>query len=105
MSVEQKIVDLLYYIREAFPAPRTHRHDRYLNPFTRRIQVRSRMQKHQLAHALWIPTVRGLKRALPGLRMEMCRGTVIVSVPGYLGAGCGESEALLSLVNDIRRAA
>lgn len=102
----EKVIDLLRWMKEKGLAPiKPARHDRFLNPFTRRISHRKNLAAHQLEVSLWIPDLRGMRQLIPAIEMEKVRGTILASAHGFCGAGPGESEALLSLVNDFRRAA
>jgi hypothetical protein len=107
MSVEQKFIELLSYMRDRGIVPdRFNAMDRFLNPFTRRIARGYQLKPHQRAHVLWIPTEKGIKPHFPDIKLESCRGTIIATTKsGFLGAGVGESEAILSLVQDHRRQA
>jgi len=105
MSVEQKFIELLSYMKDRGLVPERYSPmDRFLNPFTRRIARGHQVKPHQREHVLWIPTAKGIRVHFPDLKLENCRGTIIATTKsGDLGAGVGEAEAILSLVNDRRR--
>jgi hypothetical protein len=103
VSAEQHLIDLLRWIHEANLAPsRPGRRDQFLNPFTKRITRFSRLARHQRRYVLWIPNARGLRPRFPDLKLEAVEGLTIVTAEGGLGAGTGEPEALLSLLNHLR---
>lgn len=105
MSPEFLILELLYWMRKHNLVPKKfHRDDRFLNPFTKKISCHDQMTDHQRAYSLWIPTRRGLRDLVPSLEMESVGAMVIAKDGLMIGAGPGESEALLSLMNDRRKA-
>lgn len=106
MSVESRIIDLLYWMMATgFRPVKFCRKDRFLNPITKRIRLLNQLNESQVNYNLWIPTVDGLKHVLPGLTIEEVDGLKLVTYNGRIGAGTGESEAILSLLNDMRAAA
>lgn len=103
MSPQNNIIELLYWIRARGFQPRTPRaKDRFLCPMTNRISQYRDLQEHQRRFALWIPSVKGLKKL--GLAPKMTPiGTIMTAkVNRFEGAGPGEEEALLSLMQNMR---
>lgn len=106
MNIENRILELLYWVQgEGLTPINFNGNDRFLNPITKRIATKTCLKSHQLSNNLWIPTVKGLKRFYPDIQLEKVGGMCLVTANGKLGAGLGESEAMLSLLNDIRQAA
>jgi len=104
MSPEYLILELLYWMRKHGFTPRKYRRDdRFLNPFTKKIATRDQLSEHQLRYALWIPNAHGLKDQLPALEVERVGAMTMARSGERLGAGPGEGEALLSLLNDMRK--
>jgi len=78
------------------------RSDRFLNPYTRRIVHYTLRRRRQLEeHCLWLPTAEGVREYLP-IEIEQVSGLTIAQVGRWLGAGPGESEAILSLFHFLR---
>jgi hypothetical protein len=106
MNIEREFLNLLYWIREIGLTPKkVSRHDRFLNPFTNKVAPNHRLSENQRRHSLWVPTLDGIRRILPRLKHEICGHMhIITDERGYVGAGPGETEALLSLLNNVRTA-
>lgn len=103
MGTEARIIELLYWIRDRGLIPRRPvRGDRFLCPITRRISTFQQLQPHQTRTALWIPTVQGLKDKGIHMETEDLGQLTVVKTHRYLGAGPGEAEAVLSLLNRVR---
>lgn len=106
MNPEYRVLDLLYWMRgEGLGPTNFDKTDRFLNPFTKRIATKVQLKAHQVRYSLWIPTVDGLKHAFPDIKVEEVGGMRLITANGRLGAGPGESEAMLSLMHDMRQAA
>lgn len=103
---EQGILELLYWMRSEGLLPEKYAgSDRFLDPFTRRLTTKIQLKAHQIKYFLWIPTVEGLKHFFPDIKMERVGDLDLITAAGYLGAGPGENEAMLSLINNIKQAA
>lgn len=103
-DIQDRFIELLYWMRDQGLTPHQPRHqDVLLNPFTRRTSTHRQMTPHQRRYSLWVPTHQGMKNRLPNLRMEYACGMHIASAGEHVGAGPGESEALLSLAHSMRR--
>lgn len=104
MNIEQKFLDLLYWIRDLGLTPEhPRRTDRFLNPYTKRITTYDPKKRHQLRHLLWLPNEAGVRAHLPSVKVEPAAGLTTARVGRWVGAGAGESEALLSLLNLLRQ--
>jgi hypothetical protein len=103
MSVEQKTIELLYWVKDLGLTPKKpRRSDRFLNPYTSRIVAYSPKRHRQLEHLLWIPTEQGVRAHLPYVKVEKIATLTTARAGRWVGAGPGESEALLSLFNIFR---
>lgn len=103
-GVQEKVIELLYWMRDAGMTPVSpHQNHRHLNPLTRKIHRYSRLSENQKRYALWLPTADGLKHVMPDLTIDIIGTMHIAQSDTYVGAGIGESEAILSLVHDMRR--
>jgi hypothetical protein len=105
VGIEDKFIDLLTWIKERNLEPRVpSRNDRYLCLFTKKMIPFDRLKPHQRRTSLWIPTARGLNQR--GFRVETRNlgHLVVAKSHRFMGAGAGESEAVLSLLNRIRLA-
>lgn len=106
MNAEYRVLDLLYWMRgEGLNPVNYDGSDRFLNPFTKRIATKMQLKAHQLRYSLWIPTVEGLKHLYPDIQVEEVGNMRLITANGRLGAGPGESEAVLSLLHNMRQAA
>lgn len=105
MSIEQKTIDLLTWIKERgfgpkYPKPT----DRCLCPITNRLSTYGQLRPHQRRIALWIPTVEGLTQAGIAVTKTSFGKLLMVQTDRFSGFGPGESEAVLSLLNRVRTA-
>jgi len=101
MSIEAQIIDLLYWTRNLL-RPEGKPYDRYLNPFTNKLARKDQMRQHQVDRSLWIPTLEGVAPKMPGIQRGEVEGFTVFTYEDHFGAGVGESEALLSLLQDVR---
>lgn len=102
MSAQDKVIDLLHWMKEKGLVPTDScRGERFINVFTQRIE-RHRKRPTRTSHLLWIPSEKGIRNHLPDLEIADCDGLTIARSGNHIGAGPGESEAILSLVNRMR---
>lgn len=101
---EAQVIDLLAWakahgIEPKEPSP----NDIYLEFFSQRLIRHRDLQPHQKRTAYWIPNRAGLRRLGLDTRMAKIQGLTVVKAAHLTGAGEGEVEASLSLINQIRR--
>lgn len=105
MQPEAQIIDLLEWARDHGIKPRTEKpKDLFLEPFSKRLMFRKDLKPHQRRYALYIPgrrTLRDLGMRTESVKMHSC---VLLRGGPLTGAGVGEHEAALSLVNQMRLA-
>jgi len=108
MNTEQKIMDLLAWVKaRGFPPEEIQKNDLYLCPITKRMLRGRCLNKWQREHAFWIPNRAGIERHGFKVDMSYIGGCIVEmklkTVQPFQGAGVGESEAAMSLLNNIRR--
>ena len=94
-----QIIDLLTWVKERGLSEET---ERWLCPFTRRIRQRAQMKSHQVRTALPIPTLSSLRSRGMCVSLEDVGELKLARSHRFLGAGVGESEALLSMLHQLR---
>jgi hypothetical protein len=103
LTPENKIIDLLEWAtRHGFIPDRPARNDLYLEVASRRIVRHRDLQPHQRRSSYWIPNIRGLKRLGLPVRKSRISDMIVVEALNFTGAGLGEHEAALSMVNHMR---
>lgn len=103
MTAEAKIIELLGWMQRHGMSPKAiEEGDRYLCPVTNKIVRGRSLNAYQRRKAFWIPTQKGLERV--GLKVEKGRAGPLttISLGPFFGAGCGEEEAALSMIQQIR---
>jgi hypothetical protein len=103
MNDERQMLDLLYWFKALGLTPKhPRRSDRFLNPYTNRIVSYNPTRRFQLKHLLWLPTAAGIRKHLPYVRVEELKDLTTAKAGNWVGAGPGESEAILSLFHTLR---
>lgn len=103
-TVKRKVIDLLQWVKDVGFEPTHHNIlDRHVNPFTNRLGYYGSLPQSRYKYMLWVPSSRGLRGVLPNLKLETINGMVVATAGPYMGAGVGESEALISLMQDLRQ--
>jgi len=103
LTPETLIMDLLAWAKTHGFEPKTPRQDdHYLEPFTGRIFHWRDLKPHQRPRAYWIPTQRGLKDLGLRTRKTTHQDFTILEGKFLVGAGEGEREAALSILNQMR---
>ncbi len=103
LTPETKIIELLEWAaRHGFNPVRPRRNDLFLEMASRRLVRYRDLQPHQLRGAYWIPNQKGLQRL--GLKITTAKvaGLTVLRSSNFIGAGPGEHEAALSMVNHMR---
>lgn len=105
LAPENKIVDLLEWAaRHGFKPRRPGRNDLFLLPdgavFT--VKRHRELEPHQHRAAYWLPDMRGLASLGLPVRKLNVKGLTVLKVLNFMGAGEGEHEAALSVVNQMR---
>lgn len=101
MDPKREIIDLLYWMKERqFQPAFFTEDDRFVDPVSKQIIDLKGVRKSRL---LWLPTQEGLADKMPGLEVGIEADFVTASFQGHSGFGVGESEAILSLMQSIRK--
>jgi hypothetical protein len=106
---ENCFIDLLTWVRDEGLTPsRFNRRDHFLDLFSRRIKRFNDLRPHQMATTLWIPNEQGLKAQGVDVKVQKDHDVFFVTVKRHnrtaRGAGFREPEAVLSALNQVRRA-
>lgn len=103
MTTETKIFELLDWVKSHGMAPaQVQAGDRYLCSVTRRIMLGSKLNNYQKRTAYWLPTRDGLKKLGVILEEGKIGQLTTMKMGPFFGAGCGESEAVLSALNQVK---
>lgn len=106
MTAEVKIIELLTWAKKRKLAPEGIRPDDvYLCPVTQKLFVGRALRAHQRRTALWIPNQRGLAQIGIRTKLKKVGHMVTMKAGPFEGAGVGEPEAALSMVNQIMKLA
>jgi len=97
MSEQKKIIDLLKWVNKRFSKRQPMVNDRWLNPITLQIEANRNYNN------LWIPNVEGLRALGVELAEVDLQGLKLLEVNGLFGAGVGDEEATLSVLNQVRK--
>lgn len=104
LTPESKVIDLLAWAKDHGLQPSNPRKDDlFLEPFSKRIVKFRDLKPHQHRTAYWIPNRRGLAQLGLSTTMTKVKDMVVMQGRNLIGAGVGESEAALSLVNQMRK--
>jgi len=104
-EIVENFIDLLSWVKERNLAPEVPANsDLFVCPFTRKMSRYRNLKPHQRRTALWIPTAKGLNRQGFRVRMKNLGHLVMAESHKFQGAGPGEHEAMLSLLNRVRLA-
>jgi len=109
MSAQRAILDLLVWVREAGLWPNSFRSkDLFVIPVANRISFYEDLLPHQKEIALWVPSAKTLAKALRArglqkLELRQLEGFHLAKVGPTRGVGVGQTEALLSLLQHLRR--
>jgi hypothetical protein len=101
VNPEYRIIELLHWAKNQGIFPRRVRKaDTYLCPISRRLVQGQALRQPQ--DALWVPNEKGLKEL--GLKVQKGKiGPLTTMSSGdFMGAGPGEGEAALSLIQEMR---
>lgn len=105
MDYRTETINLLYWIRNSGLIPENPgSNELFLNPFNQRLTRYRSLAGHQKRHALWCPSLEGMRQLGLDLTFEDLGGLVTVRRQGchLIGAGPSPHEAILSLFHHMR---
>jgi hypothetical protein len=104
MTAQHKVIELLEWAKSHGLEPsRPSGSDLMLCPIRHQLIRARNLSMHIRQHAYWIPTRKGLKELGLPTKKEKIAGLVVLRSRHLTGAGPGEHEAALSLLNNLRQ--
>lgn len=99
-----KFVELLLWVREqGYPPSPIPPKDLVLDPIQMKIKPFKKITGPR-ERVLWIPEESGLRKVFRDLELKEVGKTTLATLGSRIGAGGSKSEALMSLINQMRTA-